>query len=172
MRVPKLFHFSDRGDIEDFVPRAPERHPHHEPLVYAIDEGHSPAYLFPRQCPRIAIWTPDDTRLLIDASWETPWRGGNIFRYEFDPSGFEDCRDHGVWVNRSATKPRSVVLISNLVAANPVEVEVVPSLVGAARALYDFERMEFKCQWPVSMLRMANLPDWPGGVGRPVAPPK
>ncbi|MFX9058264.1 DUF6886 family protein, partial [Acinetobacter baumannii] len=51
----RLFHFSDRADIREFSPRPPLRHPSARPYVYAIDERYTSLYLFPRECPRIAV---------------------------------------------------------------------------------------------------------------------
>src|SRR5437868_4811529 len=111
-----LRHYSDRGDIEVFRPRPPSLYPDAEPLVSAIDEWHSPLYFFPRNCSRIGVWPVGETsevdrelfpsqtnakmRLLIDRVHEEMWRTGMVYEYEFDPAGFADWRDHGVWVSR------------------------------------------------------------------------
>ena len=60
----RLFHFSERGDIQAFHPRAVEKASKRKPgrewlnghLVWAIDDLHQPLHLFPRECPRILVW--------------------------------------------------------------------------------------------------------------------
>ncbi|MBS1703070.1 MAG: hypothetical protein JST12_15500 [Armatimonadetes bacterium] len=183
-----LFHFSDRGDISRFSPRPPVRHPDAEPLVYAIDEWHSPLYLFPRDCPRIGLWPTDTTsaadreafsgpgrmRLLIDREFEEALHRETIFRYEFDPAqGFIDCQDHGVWVSRQDVVPTSIEIIFDMQKAlrrQGIEVEVVPSLAEAAWEFFDFDKKQFRTTLHVSMIRMSLLPDWEHEVGKPVAP--
>jgi uncharacterized protein DUF6886 len=56
MRARILWHVSEDGAIERFEPRANERHDSPEALVWAIDDGHVPAYWFPRDCPRATFW--------------------------------------------------------------------------------------------------------------------
>jgi hypothetical protein len=45
-----LWHFSEDDSIRRFEPRAKEEHDCEEPLVWAIDDAHAPAYWFPREC--------------------------------------------------------------------------------------------------------------------------
>jgi hypothetical protein len=176
----RIFHFSDRGDIESFVPRPPERRPETEALVYAIDEWHSPLYLFPRDCPRIGIWPVESTSeqdrmafgqqtqgrmlLYVDEAFEDFWRKGRLYRYEFDlANGFEDIHDHGVWVSRAHVKPLAVTQLEELpllIREAGVEVRVVPSLASEGRRLYDLEGKRFRTSLHVSMVRMALLPTW------------
>lgn len=167
----RLYHFSEDSQIKRFAPRAPLRHPDAEPLVYAIDAAHSPLYLFPRECPRIGVWTPGETiRLYIDQSWEAEWRRGTIYRYEFSPSGFIDCKDHGVWVSRETIMPIRQHQINDLPGATTAQVLVVASLSEKAAEFFDFKESTFLGEEHVSMIRMANLPDWPGTAGTPVTP--
>ena len=62
MVVALLNHFSEEPDIRIFEPRAvPGTRPAgrewlNSPLVWAIDDWHAPAYMFPRDCPRILWW--------------------------------------------------------------------------------------------------------------------
>lgn len=176
MGLTHLYHFSSRGDIEVFHPRPPERRPDTEPLVYAIDEWHSPLYGFPRDCPRIGVWpveqtTPADCAafeadtnqqmlLLIDARFEEMWRKGQIWRYQFESEGFEDIHDHGTHVCRCAVKPQRVELISDLpqfAKDHGAQVRIVPSLVQIARQYYDYGAQRFTTTLHVSMIRMALL---------------
>ncbi|QOG05490.1 hypothetical protein IGS74_12835 [Aureimonas sp. OT7] len=150
----QLFHFSDRRDIEVFVPRpvaVPPRRPAgmdwlNGPLVWAIDDWHQPLYLFPRDCPRILLWptnatTPEDRRAhwttscrmiaYIEWRWFTRLAGGVLYRYTLPSEGFESLNDAGMWVCRSAARPAEVQEITNIgtaLAEADVELRVVPTL--------------------------------------------
>jgi len=76
VRDPRLFHFSELGSIEKFIPKAVDVPSPRDigqewlngPLVWATDEEHQATYLFPRDCPRILMWqttatTDQDKRL-------------------------------------------------------------------------------------------------------------
>jgi hypothetical protein len=182
--VPTLYHFSDFGDISEFRPRAPLQHPAAEPVVYAIDAWHSPLYLFPRACPRIGIWPIADTSaedaerfrqqtsarmlLFIDASFETGWREGTLFRYEMDSQdGFIDTGDHGVWISRQTVVPLDLVRLTDLPAEldrADLEVRAVSSLTDLAKTFYDFEGERFLTTLHVSMIRTSNIANWPKPV--------
>jgi hypothetical protein len=183
----RLYHFSDRDDISVFRPRAPLRHPDSEPLVYAIDEWHSPLYFFPRDCPRIAVW-PTETSSAVDREWfnsvtekrilvyietgqELSWRNEGLYRYEFDPEhGSVDTGDIGVWISREEVVPLGVTRLSDLPGESEragSDVRMVSSLVGTARQLFDFDRSEFLTTLHVSMIRTSAIPDWPIPVTKP-----
>ncbi len=170
-----------------FIPRAPLRHPHAEPLVYAIGEPESPLYLFPRDCPRIATWLTSETsasdrehfcanatariKSYIDRAFESQWRTGQIYRYTFDAEGFEDCHDYGDWISRTVRHPIHVELIDNLPAAaemHGMSVEVVDSLVDLGHRLHDFSAMRWTTTLHVSMVRMGLLPGWEHSTSKPV----
>ena len=151
----RLFHFSERGDIEVFEPRpvtipsprAPGREWLNGPLVWAIDAWHQPMYLFPRDCPRILLWplastSAEDLRVywrdrscrmvaLIEQAWSERLSRALLYRYEFPENAFESLDDAGMWVARSAVKPVGVERIDDLAAALrecEVELRVLPSL--------------------------------------------
>lgn len=182
-----LYHFSDRDGISVFKPRAPLRHPDSEPLVYAIDEWHSALYLFPRDCPRIAIWPVDESseedreaylgwtrsRILafIEEGQEPDWRTRELYRYEFDPKdGFFDTGCIGVWTSRDDVVPLGMKRLADLpgeCARADVEVVLVKSLVETAQRFFDFAREEFTTSLHVSMIRTSAIPDWPSPVTKP-----
>lgn len=167
----KLYHFSEEGDISLFVPRPPRRQPEAEPLVYAIDARHSPLYLFPRDCPRIGVWSPGgEGRLYIQEDWAERWRSAALYRYHLPSETFLDCQDHGVWVSRSTVKPSSVDHLTQLDLLCPWPVHLVPSLAELSKEFYDFSTKQFIGSDYVSMIRMSNLQDWPGSAGSPVRP--
>ncbi len=56
-----LWHVSEDDAIRRFEPRANPDHDSAEPLVWAIDDQHVPAYWFPRDCPRGTFWASEVT---------------------------------------------------------------------------------------------------------------
>jgi len=149
-----LYHFSGDPDIRRFDPRAgssvrPQGHEWlNDPLVWAIDEWHSPMYLFPRECPRILVWPLPGTttadrdwwmgelpvRMVayLEGAWEERWRSGVLHRYTLPGDAFECLHDAGMWVCRGPVSPSSVQRITDLPRAlreSNVEVRIVPSLL-------------------------------------------
>ena len=130
---PHLYHFSEDPGIERFEPRAPDARPEIEPLVWAIDEWHAPMYYFPRECPRILVWTLPSTsaadrerwfgasgaRILahIEWGWLERMRSTSVYRYVFDSAGFEDLQDAGMHVSRSVVTPLEVAPVGDLLEA-------------------------------------------------------
>jgi hypothetical protein len=154
----RLFHFSENPDIAEFVPRSPLRHPEQEPLVWAIDEWHSPIYWFPRDCPRIVRFAPFGKIMIwIPGAWEDRWRTATLSAYEFDSSqGFESREDHGVWVSRQSVVPVAQHELADLPeqhALRGTKVQLVDSLIPIAESLYDFEKEVFRTTDHVSMIR-------------------
>ena len=148
-----LFHFSEDPAITVFEPRAvPGTRPAgrewlNEPLVWAIDEWHSPAYFFPRDCPRILWWplpatTAEDvarfvgtgaprTVACVEWAWFERLASTTLFRYSFETTAFVDIHDHGVHVSRTAAIPAAIAPIDDLPAAlraADVELRFMPSL--------------------------------------------
>ena len=152
----RLYHFSEDPHIGLFVPRPvriPVERPAgfdwlNEPLVWAIDEAHEVMYLFPRDCPRILLWTtPDSNSKDVEHWWrgspyktlayvEKAWLGrlktATIYRYELPTESFEDLHDAGMWVSKEVVEPLRMDVLSNLVnelETHNVELRVVDSLV-------------------------------------------
>ena len=80
----EVFHFSEEPDIRVFVPRPPPARAPGLPsspapvaedarVVWAIDGWHAPLYYFPRDCPRVMIWSLPTT---TDADRER-WLAGS-----------------------------------------------------------------------------------------------
>ena len=132
----RMFHFSADPNINTFIPRpvrVPVQRPAgmawlNGPLVWAIDEKHQPMYLFPRECPRILLWTTPETKLEDYDYWwqrsrskvlaytEEAWLGRvqreTIYRYEMLSSTFEDLDDAGMWVSKVAVEPLGLEALS------------------------------------------------------------
>ncbi len=148
-----LYHFSEDGRIDRFVPRSVQiarpRPAGHDwlngPLVWAIEAAFSFLYLFPRDCPRILIWAteaslPEDTAAwlgsekrvaFIEECWLDRLRAATIHRYTLPPDGFVSLDDVGMHVNRAAVTPSSIERLTNLpalLAQNQVTLRPVPSL--------------------------------------------
>jgi hypothetical protein len=146
--VPSLWHFSEDASIHRFEPGADPSHDSDEPLVWAIDDAHAPAYWFPRECPRGTWWADPDTsdadvdRFLggerglrvhaVQADWLPLLRSARVYAYELPSDGFERYpRANGYWVARGAVEPVSVAGLGDLLerhAAAGIELRIVPAL--------------------------------------------
>jgi hypothetical protein len=148
----RLFHFSDDPTIAVFEPR-PVRVPSERragmewlngPLVWAIDDINDFMYLFPRDCPRVLIWskpetTAEDLTLLgswrgaayIERGWLERLQSETIQRYEMLTDDFEDLQDAGMWVSRRTVTPLALTAVSHLdreFTLRGIELRVVDSL--------------------------------------------
>jgi hypothetical protein len=148
-----LWHVSSDGAIARFEPRADPDHDSPEPLVWAIDDEHVPAYWFPRDCPRGTFWavattTDEDVeRFLtgnralrvqaIQADWLERFRGARVFAYRLPSETFVRYeRAAGYWVSRDPVEPVEVVELDDLLARHAeagIELRIVPDL----RALWN-----------------------------------
>lgn len=172
-----LYHFSEDPAIEAFVPR-PSTHWRpagfewmKEPLVWAIDDWHSPCYLFPRDCPRVLWWPlPTSKPVDLDRHWGTrdsrmiacvEWAWAErlattpLYRYTLASGSFEDTRDHGVHVSRESVRPLRVERLDGLpgrLREAGVELRLMPSLV-PLRGMWD-------STLHVSGIRLRNAVGW------------
>jgi hypothetical protein len=146
--VNRLLHFSEDAGIEVFHPHVAATSDIAEPLVWAIDEAHSPLYWFPRQCPRITFWqeasggAPDPASLFagtaawrvhaIESGWLDRVREATLFAYVFAPDSFESLPSaHGHWVSRRVIVPEAVEPVGDLLRRHVeagIELRVTPSL--------------------------------------------
>jgi hypothetical protein len=180
--MPRLFHFSDDSAIEVFEPRpvaVPSNRPpgqewQNGPLVWTISDWYQPAYLFPRDCPRILMWptpetTPDDHKRWmggsdcrmaahVEWSWLDRIRSSVIYRYELDPSGFEAVEtDQWMWVSREPQTPIGRTEFADLLGALrdvDVELRFMPSLAPLRNA--------WDSTMHVSGIRLRNASGWGG----------
>jgi hypothetical protein len=158
-------HFSEDPGITRFEPHVPPTNPEQPPMVWAIDEPHSPAYWFPRDCPRITFWSADGSppdmlgpttarRVhAIDATWLERMHQAVLYVYRFDPAPFDpwDAAD-GHLVSHEAVEPLSVEPVGDLVARHAqagIELRLVPDLRPLRDAVID-------SGYRFSMIRMRN----------------
>lgn len=137
----QLYHFSDDPGIAVFQPRPvrvpsarpPGREWLNGPLVWAIELAWQPMYLFPRDCPRILLFSRAETTAPDRAAWfgdsparalaymEWDWlqrlREATLYRYALPSAPFEDLEDAGMWVAREPVTPLACETLRDLPAA-------------------------------------------------------
>ena len=130
----RLFHFSEDPSIEVFEPHVARTAAEKEPLVWAVDELRAHTYWFPRACPRVTFWPP--VVHAIEWGWLDAMRTTELFRYEFDPAGFERSGhappgSGDFWVSRETVRPIGVEPVGDLLALHAeagIELRVVADL--------------------------------------------
>lgn len=158
-----LFHFSDEGSIDVFLPRVKENRKELPPVVWAIDEEHEFTFFFPRSCPRIVYTRSDEmsdedrraffgaTQANIVVTVETGWyeriKRSTVYRYRMPAETFElfDAIA-GYYIS-----PRSIVplgmepfdrLLDRLIARG-VEVRFTPNLHPLREAILNSTLTDF-----------------------------
>ena len=146
--VPEtVYHFSEDGSIDRFVPHIPPTNPSHPPAVWAMDAEHSPLYWFPRHCPRISVWAYDDAQREVlrstfhtdadricaaESGWLDRVRFARVYRYDFDGSAFQPWADaDGQYVSDRPVEPTRVDELGDLLslhADSDVELRFTPKL--------------------------------------------
>ena len=173
MANKSLFHVSDCGDIQTFIPRVSPQYSCGitEPVVWAIDAAHLANYLLPRDCPRVAfraaVDTTDDDRdkflsatsqavVAIEAAWFGHVLTSTLYVYEFSSSGF-GCVDEsaGYFISKEIVSPVCVIHVTDIFSAllaQGVELRVLPNLQHLARSV-SASTLVFSC------IRMRNAAD-------------
>ena len=142
-----LWHVSDDATIERFEPHVAATSVEADPLVWAIDTRHLPAYWFPRDCPRATFWANDATsdedleRLLhgerrrvhaIECGRLERSREARLVAYRLPEEAFEPYHEAGgYWIARTAVAPLEVVELGDLLARHAdaeIELRIVPNL--------------------------------------------
>ena len=168
-----MYHFSEDPTIAQFAPHVPRTNPDHPPAVWAIDAEHAPLYWFPRDCPRVAVWsrsqaaaaefmqaftTEADRVHAIELDWLDRMRSAELHRYEFDASEFRRWQPaSGQWIADHAVEPLSITPVGDLLLAHVmagIELRLVPSLW----PLHDLAVGDLAVgdRWDFSVVRMAN----------------
>jgi len=142
-----VYHFSEDGAIDRFVPKPAPSDPSQPPVVWAVDTDHAPLYWFPRHCPRVSVWANTDeqqavltARFATDASRvsaaETGWldriRSCRLYRYEFEMSRFVRAgAEEGQYASADELAAANVVVLDDLLglhAAADLELRITPKL--------------------------------------------
>lgn len=142
----RLYHFSDDGTIERFLPRPAPSDPGLPAGVRAVDAVHAPLYWFPRRCPRVYVWAESDEQqsvlatrfgsdaariLAIESSWIDDIRTAQIYVYEFDAAAFapDDSPGHFVATTEVSVERRAALGdLIGLHARSDVELRITPRL--------------------------------------------
>jgi hypothetical protein len=142
-----VYHFSEDGTIKRFAPHVPASNPGHSPAVWAIDSAHAPLHWFPRDCPRVSVWSRTDdeqqrlgdlfateaTRLCAaeNRSLEKV-REARIYRYAFEGAAFSPWAEaDGQYFSSEVQYPLRVDPLDDLLAlhaAAEVELRFTPRL--------------------------------------------
>lgn len=169
----RLFHFSEEADIAVFKPRKLDYRPDEPAQIWAIDEFHAPHYYFPRDCPRICIWTDEHTSedhldrfftqtskahiIAIESGWFDAVSRAELYRYEFDPQNFHlYLAGAGYYTSYEIQKPIERVKMTNLhehLFTLGIELRITPSLQPFREDILRAGLGSF------SMIRMKNAAD-------------
>lgn len=152
----KLWHVSGEAGIAIFEPRVPPSFDAGitQPVVWAVADSHLVNYLFPRECPRVAIRRGANTSeadakrffgpgspevvLFIEASW---FQSANqpVWLYELPSATFEHADPNaGYFVSSKAVAPVSVRQVESPLAellSRGAELRIVPRLRPVAEAV-------------------------------------
>ena len=152
-----LWHFSEDPSIELFRPRTGAEAAPTQPLVWAIDDEHVPAYWFPRDCPRVTFWRGTDepgpfgAALLtgvgaprvhaVEWAWRERIAATSLYRYGLDAVAFQRWPHAGGYhVCRQAVRPVQVEPVGDLLALHAqagIELRFVPRLQPLISAVRD-----------------------------------
>lgn len=142
-----VYHFSEDGTIEHFVPRPAPSDPAQPAGVRAVGADHAPLYWFPRHCPRVSVWAStrahrevlrerfgtDAVRICaVESAWLDRIRACELYRYEFDMASFRPEDQPGHFVAIDPVEPIARVRLDDLLgmhAAAGVELRLAPKLV-------------------------------------------
>ena len=146
--MPRLFHVSDRDDIELFRPRVAPTDPAARSAVWAIDEDHVGNQLLPRDFPRVCVragptTSPvDASRFLfgdlasrviaIETAWWGRVRSARLWVYELPEESFRLLDETaGYYLADETVTPvdrRAIHDVPAALLAMGYELRVLPSL--------------------------------------------
>ena len=161
-----LWHYSEDPGIVRFVPHVPVTNPDQPPMVWAIDDDHSPLLWFPRDCPRITFWSDDGSpadRLgpttasrvhAMERGWAERMAACRLYAYRFAVDGFRPWPDaDGYWVaddERTALEAAPVGDLVDLHRQRGIELRLLDDLRPLRAAVMD-------SGYRFSMVRMRNI---------------
>ncbi len=180
----KLFHVSEKSDIEVFHPRMPPSPDSGvtEPVVWAITEALLHNYLLPRDCPRVTYYAKSTTTesdrdafckaggnkhvVAIESEWVTRVQKTHLTLYELPGETFLCAiNEAGYYVSKFTVTPCKTLRVTNIfaeLATRDVELRIMPSLwslrdaVLASSLAFSFIRMR-NASARVTTLHSSNL---------------
>lgn len=143
-----LWHLSEDAAIEKFVPHVAATSTEPEPLVWAIDSRHAPAFWFPRDCPRGCVWTSATTsdedrerffgqsvagRIhVIESDWLGRLRSCHLVAYRLPAESFRSIpQAPGYWVSDEVVIPEECIQVGDLLDRHveaEIELRITPSI--------------------------------------------
>lgn len=139
----KLFHISEDGSSEKFVPRPSKKMWGYKAYVWAISEEKVHNYLFPRACPRICVGNGNlellsdfmdlveikDRKALIFVpnNWKEKIENSLLYQYEFNPANFREIDTiAGYYVSEQIEIPLQKIILKNtLPLLDEMQIEVI-----------------------------------------------
>lgn len=158
-----LFHFSEQGNIEIFIPKEKQNRTDFPAVVWAIDEEHEFTYYFPRDCPRIVCRRTEDISeknvdmffkntnadiiVTVESEWYARIIGQSLYKYYFEEDSFELFdKTAGYYISYQAVKPISIEKIDNLVErllSKGIELRITPNLYPLRDAIINSDFKDF-----------------------------
>ena len=99
----KLYHISENGNIDQFIPKISKEQWGFKKYVWAINEEKIHNYILHRECPRICLdwkerkiisdWIdPKEFRayIFVSLDWLERIKSCTLFKYQFSPSNFTE----------------------------------------------------------------------------------
>ncbi|GLQ53430.1 DUF6886 family protein [Devosia nitrariae] len=142
--ISDLFHVSEEGDIDRFVPRPSDYTDH--PVVWAIHKNRLCNYLLPRECPRVTFYAHESTAptdierflgddrivVAVEQGWLDRIKATSLFVYTMPEAPFvlKDA-NAGYWVSSEPVTPLARDQLSDpheAMAARGATLRILPSL--------------------------------------------
>jgi hypothetical protein len=177
--MPNLFHISETPNIREFKPRPVQNNAYQikDDVVWAIAGEHLPNYYLPRDCPRVTFFVSEETTpadqakffghtyatkiIAVETAWVQRILSQKLFRYEFNPSGFELIdQTAGYYVSRNCVFSLNEVQIDNILGellSTGVELHFMP-------LLWKLREAVIHSSLGFSIIRMQNAAPPPEGL--------
>ena len=167
--MQRLFHVSEEDSIAVFAPRLPPSTDSgvQGEVVWAVDDGHLPNYLLPRDCPRVTFSASEQTTsedrsahlgggrrvVAIEAAWLQTVRRCRLYVYELPSSDFRLVdRSAGYWIARVPLVPIAVTEVVDCLA----EIEKRGAELRICHALWPLHDVVLRSTLDFSIIRMRN----------------
>ncbi len=177
-RTGRIFHVSDRPDLDRFEPRIAPTDPRQRAVAWAVDEDHLGHYLVPRECPRVCFRAgPDSTAhdvgsllggdptarvVAVEEGWKERIASSTLYRYEFDPGPFQLIDPiAGYFTSDRAVDAIDLVTTSDL----PAELARLGYTFLALPSLHELRDQVITSTLPFSVIRWRNADQRTGTDG-------